>query len=628
MKQVRVVVLSALMVLLCSWLGQAQQSVATAGDGVVPPLIQFSNIATDEGGSSLSGEVSITFSLYNNQQGGEPLWVETQNNVQLDSTGHYSVQLGITKSAGVPAALFTTGEARWLGVRINEQAEQPRVLLVSVPYAMKAGDAATIGGLPPSAFMLASPETGSNGSALASSANAPSSLPALSGTGKANYIPIWSSSSKLGNSILFQNTAGIGIGTTAPSATLDVNGTGIFTANNAGQAVTITQSNADGNGLISTSPFVALEGAATSASGGVGVLGAATATGVGTTIGVAGSAETSSGVGVSGANDTGTNGFGVEGYVKGTNAVGVFGLAAVGSTSGIGVQGQANDTSGTGEPIGVEGLTYSSVGVGVLGNANSTTGSTIGVQGTVASTTGIGIQGLSPNIGIQGLSPNIGVEGNAETAGGTFPIGVHGIINSSAGAAGVFDNPARSILLPDECTGNLIIGRTFALLGGWANTFRVDCTGKGYFDNGTQTGGADFAESVTVRGNRAQYAPGDLLVIDSRGKRRLALSQQAYSTRIAGIYSTKPGVLATPHKMDDPKLTAEEVPLAVVGIVPCKVTAENGPIEVGDLLVASSKPGFAMKGTDRRRMLGAVVGKAMESLQTDTGVIEVLVTLQ
>ncbi len=70
-----------------------------------------------------------------------------------------------------------------------------------------------------------------------------------------------------------------------------------------------------------------------------------------------------------------------------------------------------------------------------------------------------------------------------------------------------------------------------------------------------------------------------------------------------------------------------EVPLAIVGIVPCKVTAENGPIKSGDLLVASSRAGYAMKGTDRNRMLGAVVGKALGSLDKDTGVIEVLVSL-
>lgn len=75
---------------------------------VPPPLIQFSNVATDQGGTTLSGVVSITFSLYAGQRGGEPLWTETQNNVQLDPTGHYSVQLGITKANGVPTTLFTS----------------------------------------------------------------------------------------------------------------------------------------------------------------------------------------------------------------------------------------------------------------------------------------------------------------------------------------------------------------------------------------------------------------------------------------------------------------------------------------------------------------------------------------
>jgi hypothetical protein len=66
----------------------------------------------------------------------------------------------------------------------------------------------------------------------------------------------------------------------------------------------------------------------------------------------------------------------------------------------------------------------------------------------------------------------------------------------------------------------------------------------------------------------------------------------------------------------------------MVGIVPTKVTAENGPIHRGDLLVTSSAAGYAMKGTDRERMLGAVIGKAMGNLDSGTGVIEVLVTLQ
>ena len=68
--------------------------------------------------------------------------------------------------------------------------------------------------------------------------------------------------------------------------------------------------------------------------------------------------------------------------------------------------------------------------------------------------------------------------------------------------------------------------------------------------------------------------------------------------------------------------------MAMTGIVPTKVSAENGPIKAGDLLVSSSTLGYAMKGTDRSRMLGAVIGKALGHLDSGTGVIEVVVTLQ
>jgi trimeric autotransporter adhesin len=171
--------------------------------------------------------------------------------------------------------------------------------------------------------------------------------------------------------------------------------------------------------------------------------------------------------------------------------------------------------------------------------------------------------------------------------------------------------------------GNLYLGMTNG-----THMFRVDTKGVAYADGGFQSSGADFAESVAVRGHRSEYQAGDLLEIARGANRRLAFSQTPYSTRVAGIYSTKPGVLATPHSIDA-KLDGE-VPLAIVGIVPCKVTTENGTIHEGDLLVSSSRPGYAMKGTDRRRMLGAVVGKALEPLPKgkSKGVIEVLVTLQ
>jgi hypothetical protein len=210
----------------------AQSASSGSTSSQVPPLIQFSSVAADEGGNTLSGAVSITFSLFNNQRGGVPLWTEQQNNVQLDSTGHYSVQLGITKPNGMPTALFTNGEARWLGVQIDGQPEQPRVLLLSVPYALKAGDAATIGGLPPSAFVLAGSPTGVDGSSTTTgSAMPPADAPpagSVTGSGTADYIPLWTSTSNIGNSVLFQSGAGktakLGINTITPASTLDVKG--------------------------------------------------------------------------------------------------------------------------------------------------------------------------------------------------------------------------------------------------------------------------------------------------------------------------------------------------------------------------------------------------------------------
>jgi hypothetical protein len=153
---------------------------------------------------------------------------------------------------------------------------------------------------------------------------------------------------------------------------------------------------------------------------------------------------------------------------------------------------------------------------------------------------------------------------------------------------------------------------------------KIDSTGTGFFDGGTQTTGADFAESVSVAGDKSNYEPGDVLMIDPDSDRQVTLAHSPYSTLVAGIYSTKPGVLATLHTSEDPRI-AEEVPVAIVGIVPCKVTNENGPIHRGDLLVTSSTPGHAMRGSDASIRSGTVIGKALQNFTGTKGKIEVLV---
>jgi hypothetical protein len=139
---------------LCLTSGLAQET-STSNAVAVPHLVRFSGLVKDAAGQPLSGTVGITFALYRDQEGGAPLWLETQN-VATDNNGHYTVSLGATKVDGLPVELFTSGEARWLGVQPDGHSEQLRVLLLSVPYALKAADAETVGGLPPSAFVLAS----------------------------------------------------------------------------------------------------------------------------------------------------------------------------------------------------------------------------------------------------------------------------------------------------------------------------------------------------------------------------------------------------------------------------------------------------------------------------------------
>jgi hypothetical protein len=102
----------------------------------------------------MRGPVGVTFELYAQQSGSAGLWIETQN-VTPDASGNYTVLLGVSSANGVPPELFASGEARWLGLRAEQQVEQPRVLLVSVPCALKAGDAETLGGRPASDFLVA-----------------------------------------------------------------------------------------------------------------------------------------------------------------------------------------------------------------------------------------------------------------------------------------------------------------------------------------------------------------------------------------------------------------------------------------------------------------------------------------
>jgi hypothetical protein len=161
--------------------------------------------------------------------------------------------------------------------------------------------------------------------------------------------------------------------------------------------------------------------------------------------------------------------------------------------------------------------------------------------------------------------------------------------------------------------------------GAGGNLTFADSTVQSTAWTGVLSGG-DYAEAVDVVTGRDSIGPGDLVVIDPDRNGQFRKSAEAYSTLISGVYATKPGVVGRRQPKD--KASTDEVPMAMIGIVPTKVSTENGPIRRGDLLVSASTPGYAMKGTDPSRMMGAVIGKALAPLDAGSGVIEVLISMQ
>ena len=400
---------------------QLSSTAAASSTASIPHLVRFGGNVKDDAGHPRSGVVGITFALYKDEQGGAPLWLETQN-VQADSKGNYTVLLGSTNTDGLPTDIFASNEARWLGVQVEGQEEQPRKLLVSAPYALKAGDAETLGGKPLSAFQLVAPQS--------STASAPASTPlteqaneivCASGTAcKNTFVPLFASnggSAKVSNSIISQigGTVEVGGGVDVRGP-VTVNGlvtgqSGFFRGSNSGTIFQATQtSNVTG---------VALAGIAEGTAGigveGTGVTGVS-GFGLSNGIGISGQG----GIGVAGQGNTGLYGFSSPstGFQRAT--VGVLNTNAAGSAAVYGI-GQ----NSSGQTFGVQGYNFANTdfAAGVSGVADGDQNKTFGVTGLSFSPNGTGLWGLS--------------QGQSVTGGGVgcCAVGVWGDTSSSAGGA-------------------------------------------------------------------------------------------------------------------------------------------------------------------------------------------------
>lgn len=164
----------------------------------------------------------------------------------------------------------------------------------------------------------------------------------------------------------------------------------------------------------------------------------------------------------------------------------------------------------------------------------------------------------------------------------------------------------------------------------------VNSSGEGevFCDVLTINGGSDIAEPFDVReeptatsdGQAAE--PGAVVCIDPATPGQLILSRGAYDRTVAGIISGAGGIRTGMTLQQSGTVADGQHPVALTGRVWCKVDADAGAVRPGDLLTTSDTPGHAMRVQDHDLAQGAVLGKAMSSLETGRGLVLVLVSLQ
>ncbi|MDZ7738472.1 MAG: hypothetical protein U5K32_05280 [Bacteroidales bacterium] len=160
---------------------------------------------------------------------------------------------------------------------------------------------------------------------------------------------------------------------------------------------------------------------------------------------------------------------------------------------------------------------------------------------------------------------------------------------------------------------------------------------------------ADIAEYIL--NSKQDAEPGDVVIADKAVDKNVMLSNKPYDPTVIGVVSTEPHItmgmeLVTDEKTGKPLSGVSAVRLALAGRVPCKVTDENGPIEPGDFLTASSTPGHAMKWTyadpsdaadfdelkeimaENEKRRNSILGKAMETHEYGSGKIMIIIALQ
>ena len=104
---------------------------AAPAQAAAPPYIPLQGVLTTTDGTSLDGDVSIRFAIYDSQALGNLLWSETQS-VNVDR-GFFTVYLG--QEQALDLALFRDNSTLWLGITVESDSEMDRIYLASTPFS-------------------------------------------------------------------------------------------------------------------------------------------------------------------------------------------------------------------------------------------------------------------------------------------------------------------------------------------------------------------------------------------------------------------------------------------------------------------------------------------------------------
>jgi hypothetical protein len=221
MRHVRFAYAAGMALLVCATSAHGQ---AVTQSAAVPRLVTLSGTFRPADGRRAAPVETVTLAIYADQVGGSPLWEETQT-ITIGGGGQFTVILGQTEPDGIPLAVFVSGDARWLGMLWARpgEVEGPRTRITSVPYALRASDADTLGGRPASAYLLVdAPAGAATQAAGARTTTATTGGASFSTAGTPGYLGMFTDSVNLGNSVAYQSGARIGVGTAAPADYLHI----------------------------------------------------------------------------------------------------------------------------------------------------------------------------------------------------------------------------------------------------------------------------------------------------------------------------------------------------------------------------------------------------------------------